>query len=71
MLARKWFHLIAVCVYIPGIILDPAVLHLASSFALSLFIILEVSVCVEHMLCYVYVVYCVCFKHMHMLCEQR
>jgi len=38
---RKFFHALALVIFIPGIILDPAFMHLAFSVALSLFIFLE------------------------------
>ncbi|XP_029660089.1 dolichol kinase [Formica exsecta] len=39
---RKYFHVLAVFVYIPGMIYDPSLLYLASGMILALFIIIEV-----------------------------
>ncbi|XP_065913777.1 dolichol kinase-like isoform X2 [Dysidea avara] len=40
--SRKWFHLMMICIFVPGIILDPVILQLAASSALCLLILLEV-----------------------------
>ena len=34
-----------ICIFVPGIILDPVILQLAASFALCLLILLEVLLC--------------------------
>lgn len=39
---RKFFHLLALAIYIPGVIYEPYVTHLASSVALAAFIFIEV-----------------------------
>ncbi|XP_038078920.1 dolichol kinase-like isoform X2 [Patiria miniata] len=38
---RKYFHLLAVCIYVPGILYDVHLLHLASAGTLFIFIVLE------------------------------
>ena len=39
---RKGFHLLALAIYIPGVIYEPYVMHLASSVATAAFIFIEV-----------------------------
>lgn len=39
---RKYFHILAVFIYIPGVIYDPSLLYLASGVMFGLFIIVEV-----------------------------
>lgn len=39
---RKSFHFLAVFVYIPGLILEPTLLYLASGVVMGLFMMLEV-----------------------------
>lgn len=41
---RKYFHILAVLVYIPGMIYDPSLLYFASGIILALFIIIEVLI---------------------------
>lgn len=38
---RKWFHLLALAVYIPGIIIDPPLLSLAASIVTVQFLVIE------------------------------
>lgn len=45
---RKYFHIAAVFVYIPGIIYDPLLLYFASGMILILFIIIEVLIIIVH-----------------------
>ena len=40
---RKWFHLFALLVYLPGVALDPNFLSLAASLVTFLFVVAEVS----------------------------
>ena len=40
---RKIFHVLAVIVYIPGLILEPTVLYLASGIVMCIFLMLEVK----------------------------
>jgi dolichol kinase len=40
---RKWFHLLALGVYVPGIAFDPPLLKMASVLVTIAFIIIEVS----------------------------
>ncbi|XP_046858662.1 dolichol kinase-like [Xenia sp. Carnegie-2017] len=40
-IVRKIFHVLAVAIFVPGIIYDPALLHLCSTLAISLFIFVE------------------------------
>ena len=57
---RKWFHLLALLVYLPGVALDPDFLGLMASLVAFVFVVIEVCVCV-----------CVCVDacmHAHM-CE--
>ena len=42
-ITRKFFHLLALAVYIPGIIYEPYLMHLASSVAVAAFIFVEVG----------------------------
>lgn len=46
MLARKKFHLLAVAIFLPGLVWDQELLMLASGGALMAFILLEVSLAV-------------------------
>ena len=39
---RKVFHVLAVAIFIPGILYDPALLHVCSAVATSLFLFVEV-----------------------------
>ena len=39
---RKVFHILAVAIFIPGILYDPALLHVCSAVATSLFLFVEV-----------------------------
>lgn len=41
-IVRKIFHLLALAIYIPGVVYDPYVTHLASSVAVASFIFIEV-----------------------------
>ena len=41
---RKYFHALALAVYLPGIYLDPSMTHLASSVAAAAFIFTEVHI---------------------------
>ena len=41
-IVRKYFHLLALAIYIPGVIYEPYVTHLASSVAVAAFIFIEV-----------------------------
>ena len=43
---RKWFHLLALAVYLPGIALDPTLLSIASALVTVVFMTIEV--CVSH-----------------------
>ena len=43
---RKWFHAAVILVYVPGLVLHPALLHLASSAALALLTFTEVCTCI-------------------------
>lgn len=45
---RKYFHVLAVFVYIPGMIYDPSLLYLASGMILALFIIIEVLIIIVY-----------------------
>lgn len=45
---RKYFHIVAVFVYIPGMIYDPSFLYFASGMILILFIIIEVLIIIVH-----------------------
>ena len=47
---RKWFHVLALAIYIPGVVCEPYVTHLASSVAVAAFIFVEV-ICLK--LCFV------------------
>ncbi|XP_064609300.1 dolichol kinase-like [Liolophura sinensis] len=38
---RKWFHVLIVAVYVPGLLLDPSFLTLASVIALAVLVVLE------------------------------
>ena len=40
---RKFFHVLAAAIFIPGIIYDPTLLHVCSAMATSLFLFVEVS----------------------------
>ena len=40
---RKWFHLLALAVYIPGIIVDPPLLSLAAAVTTVAFFVIEVE----------------------------
>ena len=40
---RKCFHLLALAIYIPGVIYEPYITHLASSVAVAAFIFIEVK----------------------------
>ena len=42
-ITRKVFHLLALAVFIPGVVYEPNVTHLASSVAVAAFIFIEVS----------------------------
>ena len=42
-ITRKFFHLLALAVYIPGIIYEPYLTHLASSVAVAAFVFIEVG----------------------------
>lgn len=41
---RKYFHILAVVVFIPGILVNPCLMYLASGLVLALFLLLEVSI---------------------------
>lgn len=43
-ITRKSFHVLAIAVFVPGIIFDAQLMHLAASVALAAFIFLEVSI---------------------------
>lgn len=47
-ITRKVFHLLALAIYIPGVVYEPYLTHLASSVAIAAFIFIEVGVG-EHM----------------------
>ena len=40
---RKWFHLLALAVYVPGIVLDPLLLKVSSALVTVAFIVIEVK----------------------------
>ena len=42
-ITRKFFHLLALAVYIPGIIHEPYLMHLGSSVAVAAFVFIEVG----------------------------
>ena len=42
-ITRKVFHLLALAIYIPGVIYEPNITHLASSVAVAAFLFIEVS----------------------------
>ena len=42
-IVRKYFHLLGLAVYVPGVILEPELTHLASSVAVAAFIFIEVT----------------------------
>jgi len=42
-ITRKYFHVLAIAVFLPGIIFDAHLMHLAASVALAAFLFLEVK----------------------------
>lgn len=48
---RKCFHLLALAIYIPGVIYEPYITHLASSVAVAAFIFIEVKKYILRKLC--------------------
>lgn len=47
-IVRKVFHILAVAIFVPGILYDPSLLHLCSSVAASLFLLIEVNGCLKN-----------------------
>ena len=44
-IVRKYFHILAICIYVPGILYDVDLLYLASAGTVFIFILLEVCAC--------------------------